>query len=414
MEPNRASQFWAALGPQSVLAVDAILSFDTNKHDMDGKDRCLTRGLGGSHPLTCLLQGISPKYLDDRDTMTEEFSLMQSSSWGTAAGHDGYSSRGQAFDRASTPSVVDTLPKEFWQQIRVTQEQFSEVHLYLHGLKGRHVATRTLNVYDKKKNILPGLQGRIERQWRDHYDRRESFALHLVEPQPQSAVLNGQVHVIIDLWPSLQGFPVLSHWTTSEEPGCALQSHRLQTFFPFDEILREENLPRELVHGVKVTYAHRGKQYGRHDHIHFFNGDRMDFELNLEPACSFDSSTERHFVADFTIDPLQDTTFLMQVRPVMEDMLTRHVRRVLGGNIRADVLTWMHHAEYIQQLQRELRIITHNPDLPLGHNIRSRWAHTFGRRPCYIFQFGRPLAVVEDRSHTSLSQHSLDKGWPLP
>ena len=382
---NRAGQFWAVYGPSSVNSANAILSSVVSLPRTTGRDRCLTRGLGGSYPLTCPFHSDLSHQHEKWDILTEDFSLMQSSSWRPSTSREGYPSRGHDLDAALTSMITESLPRAFWQQIQTTQEEFSDVHLYFHGLKGRHVATRTLSVYGKKKKILPGLQNRIERLWRDHFDRRESFELHYVEPQPQSAVVNGQVHVIVDLWPSLHGFPVLSHWTTSEEPGCALQSHRLQTFVPFDEILREENLPRELVNGVRVQYAHKNTQYGRHEFVRFSAGARMDFELTTEPQCPADSSMERPFVADFTIDPLQDTLFLMQVRPLMEDMLTRHVRRVLGGNIRADVLTWMHHAEHIQQLQRDLRIVTHNPDLPLGHNIRSRWSHTFGRRPCYIF-----------------------------
>ena len=56
----------------------------------------------------------------------------------------------------------------------------------------------------QEEGIAPGLQSKIERLWHGHLDRRESFSLILVDPQPTSAVPNGQVHLIIDLWPSLQ------------------------------------------------------------------------------------------------------------------------------------------------------------------------------------------------------------------
>ena len=166
-----------------------------------------------------------------------------------------------------------------------------------------------------------------------------------------------------------------------------MQSHRLQTSVPFDEILLEDSLPGDLVDGMRVLYSSLGQFYGRHDWLTFGEGRTFDFEVSRVDSCpSMDSKLieQRLSYAD-DVDPLQDSNFLMQVRPIMEDMLTRHVRRVLGGNIRYDVLTWMHHAEHIHATQRDLRIVTHNPDLPLGHNIRSRWVHAFGRRACYIF-----------------------------
>ena len=113
---------------------------------------------------------------------------------------------------------------------------------------------------------------------------------------------------------------------------------------------------------MKVTYAYRDRGYGRHDVIHYSKGAKFDIDLALERECPSSGTLEGRFVAEFSIDPLQDSTFLMQVRPLMEDMLVRHIRRVRGGNVRTDVLTWMHHAEFIQQPQRDLRIVTHNPD----------------------------------------------------
>ena len=166
-----------------------------------GDDGRLTRGLGGSYPLAYhplsrldLLQDswIAPA--------SDEMMLMQSyhrSQWSDAGG---YRSPTQQFDT----SKVDALPDRFWNQIKERQAQFSDVHLYFHGLKGRHIATKTITVYGKKKGIAPGLQSKIERLWHGHLDRRESFSLILVDPQPTSAVPNGQVHLIIDLWPSLQ------------------------------------------------------------------------------------------------------------------------------------------------------------------------------------------------------------------
>ena len=401
-EPNRACQFCAMERPQRVATANAFLIHSVPMSYGEGGNRCLTRGLGGSYPLTC------PSYVFDkakepfrkvprfeprsterkvamRSMNDDIISLMQSSSWKSGSSSSGYVARGHENAQRTVRQLEISLPDSFWQQIGMVQTQFSDVHLYIHGLKGRHMATRTLTVYGRKKGILPSLPSRIEWLWHDHYDRRESALLYLVEPQPISAAANGQVHLVLDLWPSLQGAPVLSQWTIDEEPGCALQSHRLQSRTPFDEILIEGDLPREIENGMRVVYAHRSQEYGRHDVLRFLQGAKFDFDLKTKEECLKQENFEGRVVADFSIDPLQDSTFLMQVRPLMEDMLVRHIRRVRGGNVRIDVLTWMHHAEFIQQLQRDLRIVTHNPDLPLGHNIRSRWVHTFGRRSCYIF-----------------------------
>ena len=411
-KPNRACRFCARERPQRVATANAFLIHFVPMSYVEGGNRCLTRGLGGSHPLTCPScddsQGVSEIYdlakanepfkkvsrLKPRSTEWEMatrsmnddfFSLMQGFSWKSGSSSSGYVVRGHDNTQRAVRQIEISLPDSFWQQIDVVQTQFSDVHLYLHGLKGKHIATRTLKVYGRKKGILPSLHSRIEWLWHDHYDRRESALLYLVEPQPISAAVNGQVHLILDLWPSLQGTPVLSQWTIDDEPGCALQSHRLQSYTPFDEILIEGDLPREIENGMKVAYTHRGQGYGRHDVLRFLQGSKFDFDLKTKEECLKQEVFEGRIFADFSIDPLQDSTFLMQVRPLMEDMLVRHIRRVRGGNVRIDVLTRMHHAEHIQQLQRDLRIVTHNPDLPLGHNIRSRWVHTFGRRSCYIF-----------------------------
>ena len=387
---NRACQFCTVVRPQRVTTDIAFLNHSPDKSYVAEGSRCLTRGLGGSYPLTCTFQvsrrhsggsasdGASKKPAMNvwgrerfwrltkegttHDMTNDALSLMQSSSWKSASSNSGYSSWERSWTQDVAPRMDVSLSEVFWQQVGTIQRQFPDVHLYLHGLKGKHVATRVLTIYGKKKGILPSLHSRIEHLWRDHYDRRESASLHYVDPQPISTAMNGQVHVILDLWPSLQGTPVLSQWTVDDEPGCAVQSHRLQRDTPFDEILTEGDLPREIVSGMKVTYAYRDRGYGRHDVIHYSKGAKFDIDLALERECPSSVTLDGRFVAEFTIDPLQDSAFLMQVRPLMEDMLVRHIRRVRGGNVRTDVLTWMHHAEFIQQPQRDLRIVTHNPD----------------------------------------------------
>ena len=165
--------------------------------------------------------------------------------------------------RAFEQRVINGLGQNFQMMVRdsICNGEIGGSSLVMHGLAVTAEGKREIKVRQAMEVRMAIVHHQIRQAWSDFIGLQDDMGVFLIHPQPHDSH-PGDIHVLVDLAPAMDGIPVVLQYMDIQE-ALHLLPLRVRGMQPFDYILRHHLTPNM---GLRRSFYIQAERVGRfHD-----------------------------------------------------------------------------------------------------------------------------------------------------
>lgn len=177
-------------------------------------------------------------------------------------------------------------PLPIWQEIDAILQGLGgrKVSVLTYGVRARHVEARRLDIYRQNSGNTPHLIQCLRTLWSDKLGRQDEIQFYTVMPTIQDARERGEVIIVVDLWPALEGRPMLIQWTNQNTGDRMFFAYRGREQTTFGDVLRHEPQPWDRDDNTHYEFSSRGRRFAVDESFSPYSGQRLNIDYS-RPRC---------------------------------------------------------------------------------------------------------------------------------